>query len=440
MTDLSQHEAPLIDGDGVDSPHVEWHARLRSKVNPRYVYAILDQFIVSCGNLFVYASVARHCPTAEYGIFYLALRSLDILNQLCNVLIWGPFTFNLPQLKGDRGKWYLGSAFVHQLSVNAFGVVVLLAFAAFTHYRGDTTYSALFLPLAVPSVLIIFREFTRRMYFSQMRFRNAFFTDAATTALQIAGVLYLVHRHTVSYAHALWVLSASCLAVSLYWLMSEGHRLHFNLDSIRNDFKLNLQLGRWFFGSNMLFVASAQANPWILTAAIGPASVAGYAFCDQVVTIPRVALTSIQNTMAPSMSRAVAEGGKEALRKVVARMDRILIAGSAAFTIGIMLFGPWVSRTIFHHSPEHARLILCFLALNLLAYAAALAQSYGLSAINRAQLNFYAGIFGLVVQLVLAVVLVHRMGVAGVALALFAGSLVVLGARIFYYMREMRRA
>ena len=97
---------------------------------------------------------------------------------------------------------------------------------------------------------------------------------------------------------------------------------------------LNMKLGRWFFGSNMMYMISSQCNPWVLSAVVGGGSVGEYAMCESVVNIPRVALNSLQNVMAPMMARAHADGGKPELRKMVARMDRYLLAGSVAFARG----------------------------------------------------------------------------------------------------------
>jgi O-antigen/teichoic acid export membrane protein len=189
----------------------------------------------------------------------------------------------------------------------------------------------------------------------------------------------------------------------------------------------------------MVFVASAQVSPWLLSATSGAASVAAYAVCEAVVNIPRVALTSMQNAMAPTMARAVASGGKPALRKVVRRMDLLILGGSTLFAAAIVAFGPWISHAIFHRTPPDARIILTVLAVNLVAYGASLAQSYGLSSVNRADLNFYAQVFGLAAQLAAAFALIHRFAVPGVASALLVGNSAVLAARIVFYLREMRR-
>jgi O-antigen/teichoic acid export membrane protein len=416
-------------------PSPKWHGR----VNLKFVYALLDQGIVSFGNMVVSAAVSRYCAQGDFGIFLLALRSLDVINQVCGVCIWGPYTFNLQSMEGERRRLYLGSALAHQTIASVVGLVWLLLLGFLTSRGGGGEYAQVFVPLALPSVAIIFREFTRRIYFAEFRFAQALVLDAATVGLQIAGILAMLHRGSLRPATALWALSLSASVVCVYWFVTEWKHLAFSLRDIRSDFTLNMQLGKWFFGSNMLFLGSMQLSPWLLSATSGAASVAALGVCDQVVNIPRVALTSMQNAMAPSMARAFAEGGKAALRKVVRRMDLIIVGGSAVCAVGIVVCGPWVSKAIFHKTPTNTKTIFILLALNLLAYAASLAQSYALSAINRAELNFYAGVFGIVVQLVAAFALVNSYKIPGVVFALLLGNSVVLAARIFYYVREMRR-
>ena len=415
-------------------------AGLRGRMNSKFVYALMDQGVVSVGNMVVAAGVARYCGAVEFGIFILGLRSLDVINQLSSVLIWGPYIFNLPSVEEDRRGEFGGSVLLHQMTVNLIGVVLLLGFGAWAMALGNLEYGRLFAPLALPSVAIVFREFTRRMYFAHFRFKEALITDAITVALQIGGMLWLLHRGKLGFITALWALSAGCVVVGLYWVVREFRGLRFSGGAYGADLRTNMQLGRWFFGSNMILLASAQVSPWLLSATGGPVSVAAYAVCESVVNIPRVALTSMQNAMGPTMAAAFAEGGKPALRKVVARMNGLITGGSAVFAVGIVALGPWVAGAIYHQRPEHARLILVLLAANLLAYGAALAQSYGLSAINRAQLNFYAAGVGFAVQLVVAFAVIGKMRVPGVALALLVGSVVILAMRLWNWKHEIEAA
>jgi O-antigen/teichoic acid export membrane protein len=424
-----------IEAEITPLPAARWHGR----VNLKFVYALLDQGIVSFGNMVVSASVARYCASGDFGIFILALRSLDVINQVCGVCIWGPYTFNLQSMQGERRRLYLGSALAHQAIASGIGLAWLVLLGLLTSRGSGGEYARVFLPLALPSVAIVF---TRRIYFAELRFGRALILDAATVGLQIAGILWMKHDGTLSPERALWALSLSASVVCFYWFATEWKQLAFRKKEIRDDFRMNMQLGKWFFGSNMLYLGSTQLSPWLLSATSGAGSVAAFAVCDQVVNIPRVALTSMQNAMAPSMARAYADGGKPALRKVVKRMDLLIVGGCAVAAVGIVKFGPWISKAIFHKgqsNPHETTSIFVLLALNLLAYAASLAQSYGLSSINRADLNFYAGVFGMVAQLAVAFALVGSRGVPGVVFAAVVGNAVVLAARIIYYLREMRR-
>jgi O-antigen/teichoic acid export membrane protein len=187
-----------------------------------------------------------------------------------------------------------------------------------------------------------------------------------------------------------------------------------------------------------VFMVSSQCNPWVLSAVLGGAGVGAYAVCESVVNIPRVALTSMQNVMAPTLARAFADGGKPALRKAVRRIDQMLLVGSALFACGIAVFGPWAARLIFKTTPENARTLLVLLALNFVAFSATTAQGYGLTAMNRASYAFYAYIAGLAAQVAVTVWFVHAFKLPGAALALLTGSVVVLVVRQVLYVREMQ--
>jgi O-antigen/teichoic acid export membrane protein len=189
----------------------------------------------------------------------------------------------------------------------------------------------------------------------------------------------------------------------------------------------------------MVFMASSQFNPWLLSGVLGGASVGAYAICESIVNIPRVALTSMQNMMAPTMARAFAKGGKRELQKQVHHFDRLLFAGSTVFGIGIYFFGPWIATAIYKKNvPDNAHMILLLLVYNFVAYAMTMAQSYGLTAIDKAGFTFYANLAGLMAQVGVSFWLVKAFHVPGAAGALLIGSVTVVAVRQFFYTRQIR--
>ncbi|MHB1023039.1 MAG: lipopolysaccharide biosynthesis protein [Acidobacteriaceae bacterium] len=417
---------------------------MKNRFNAKFFYALMDQGIVSFGNMVVAASVSRHCRAAEFGIFILALRSIDVITQLCSVFIWAPYIFNLPSMPEGERKRYLGSVVFHQFAGSILAILALLALGVIALHMGNTPYRSVFIPLALPSLTIVLREFTRRMYFAHFRFRDAFIADAITVVLQIGGIFLLIHYGRLHSASALWALAFGCLFVSVFWIVKQWKHWTISMTAIGKHLSLNFELGRWFFGSNMVFLMSSQANPWILSVTSGASSVGAYAVCESVVNIPRVALTSMQNTMGPMMARTYASGGKVPLKRLVWRMGLFIAACTAVFSVIIMTAGPSIAYLIFHVVPANARVVLILLALNLFAFGSGLTQSYGLTALNKPGFNFYANLIGLFVQLVLAFALVRSTGPMGgltaVALALLVGSIVVLVVRAAFYIREVRHA
>ncbi len=414
--------------------------KLRTRVSQRLGYALADQVVYSIGNMVVAAMLSRHCRSREFGIYILTQRTMDVLIQVCNVFLWGPFTFNLPGTPEDRRGAYQGSIFGLQI-----GFCVLLSVALWFACRWASVpargiYYGTFAPLVLTGGGILFREFTRRMYFSHMRLKEAFWTEVATVLLQVAGVEWLYTTGRLDVAHTLVALCLGAVAVSFWWLFREWHSFRIERAATWLDFKMNLQLGRWFLGSNMVFLASSQCNPWVLSALLGGSAVGAYAVCESVVNIPRVALTSMQNVMGPVIARARNEGGRSELRTVVRKLDRNLLAGSIVFALGILAVGPWVAQLIFKAAPANARTLLAFLAINLVAYAATLAQSYGLTALGRADTTFYANALGLLVQASVCFYLVRHLQVPGAAAAMLLGSVVVLSVRGLFFRREMARA
>ncbi len=411
--------------------------RWRTAISGRFGYALADQVVYSAGNMVVAAMLSRHCVQRQFGIYILTQRTMDVLIQLCNVFLWAPLTFNLPGMSQDRRMRYQGSIFLLQFIACFVFTLALWAASRWTATLAHSEFHETFAPLILAGAGILFREFTRRMYFAQMRMREAFWTEVATVALQIAGVEWLYMHHELDVLHTLYVLCAGAVAVSFWWLLRDAPRFSLGPRSAWADLRLNLQLGRWFLGSNMVFMASSQCNPWILGSALGASSVAAYAICESVVNIPRVALTSMQNVMGPALASAHAEGGRVGVGKLVRRLDGMLLAGSAGCALCIWLLGPSVARLIFRAAPANARLILTLLSINLVIYACSLAQSYGLTAFGRADTTLYANALGLLIQAAVCLWLVHRLAVPGAAAAMLLGNLVVLASRHMFYRREL---
>lgn len=406
----------------------------------RLSYALADQVTYSLGNMIIMAVFSRHTSQREFGMYVLTQRAMDVLIQLCTVFFWAPFSFNLPGTEESRQKLYLGSIVAQQcVSCVFFGFAFwVLSKWSSTPSRG--LYYGVFAPLIVTSAGMLFREFTRRMYFAELRFKAAFWTEVATVALQAGGVEWLSLQHRLSVTSAMWIIAVGAMVVNLYWLLTEWNTFQVCVQDTIRDLVLNFRMGRWLLGGNMVSLVSMQCNPWLLGAFLGPASIGAYAVCESVVNIPRVALNSLQNVMAPTMARSLAQEGKPKLKQVVARFDRALLFGSAGFAALIVAFGPWVAHLIFSRFPGNGRLVLLFLAVNFVAVASRLAQSYGLTAIDKAGLVFYANAIGLVLQIAAAFFFIARFGVTGAAMAMMLGSLVMLLIRQMFWRREMRLA
>ncbi len=416
-----------------------WHLLQRgtAALGARAGYALADQAVYSIGNMAVAALLSRHAPQREFGIYILTQRTMDVLAQCCNCMCWAPFTFNLPGTAAHRQRTYRGSVLLGQLlaCVLAVGVLLLLSRWASTPARG--MYYGTFHPLLYTSVPLLLREFNRRMYFAELRMREAFWTELATVALQVAAVLWCDHAHCLDVAHTLLALAAGAAVLSAWWLVREAKTLAFRARDFAADTARNARLGRWLLGSNLVFMAGAQANPWMLGAAMGAAGVGAYAVCESIVNIPRVALVSLQNMFAPMLARALDKGGVARLRGTVRHLDRSMFAGSLVCALGIVALGPWVARLLFRHVPGNARLLLFVLALNFVAFASTQAQGYALSAIGRPRATLYANVAGLAAQAATALWLIHAFALPGAAAAMLVGSTVVLLLRGAFYRREV---
>lgn len=414
--------------------------RLWAKCQGGLLYALGDQVVYSFGNMTCAAMLSRHGSHSEFGIYILTQRALDILIQICNVFLWAPFTFHLPKtVKADEPS-YEGGVLTMQIlfCIAMSGMVWCGASLAGGKHLADVR--AALTPLVLPAGFILFREFTRRMYFARMRFQEAFWTELVTVALQVGGMFLALRLGCLSVKTGLAALAVGAAVVSLWWAVREWSSWRFSFRALRSDARRDFALGRWLFGSNMVALAGAQWNPWLLGSVLGSASVGSYAICESVVNIPRVALNSLQNAMGPMVAKAESDGGVSALVRVVRRLNYGLFAVSAVLALAIWALAPWLAHVIFKVVPSDTRLVAGLLGCNLVIFAGTLAQSYGLTALNRADRTVYANGIGVLVQALISLPLVRSMSLAGAALALICGNVTVLLVRNVFWRREIRRA
>ena len=186
-------EEPMVKDAAV---RAGWLARVKKLAGERMSYALGDQVAYSAGNVVVAALISRHCAQWEFGVYILTQRAMDVCWQICNVFFWGPFVFNLPKTAEERRAQYLGSITLHQIAACLLAGMAMWGLAGWARTPSRGLYYGVFSPLIFTAAGLMFREFTRRMYFAQMRFREAFWTDLVTNSLQIGGVWWLL-KHIV---------------------------------------------------------------------------------------------------------------------------------------------------------------------------------------------------------------------------------------------------
>lgn len=440
MSTLPLPAAPVPERAAEEVAPVTASARpwVRRALQGPAAWALGDQVVYSFGNMVAAALLSRHCAAVVFGEYILTQRAMDVLIAVSNTFLWRPFTFRLPGTSSPEAAAYQGSVLGLQ---SVFCLVASLALGLlFLCTGGGSGAHASFGALLLTGAGILFREFTRRMYFAHLRYRTAFWTDVATVGLQTAGLLWLALTGRLTLNLALAVLCGGAVLVSLWWLVAEWRTWRFGVRRAWKDLRDDLPLGRWLFGSNMLYLASAQCNPWVLSALLGGSAVGTYAIAESLVNIPRVALASMENTMGPGIARAYEADGVSGVSREVERLNRMLLLASVAFCGLVWISAPFGAQLIYRRVPPGTRLLALLLGVNLVLYACRLPQSFGLTALRRAQATVHANGLGLLAQVALCALLIHRFEVPGAAVSLAMGSAVALIVREIFYRREMRRA
>jgi O-antigen/teichoic acid export membrane protein len=390
----------------------------------RPVLSIADQGVVSAGNLLSVVIITRLCSRAEYGYYALAFTLVVAFAIAQQSLITEAYKVFVHRVDGEARRRYTGSTLLHQIAFAAAASTLLALVAgagALTGALGGV--ATVMAPLAAVMALVLFKEYARQISFAHLQPALALALDSGVALVQVAVLAALAWTGNLSAATAVLALGVAAGLSALGWIAARWRAFQPVRAEALPDFRRNWVFGRWIFAYGILFTASVQSYPWILTTLHGPEATGTYGACFMVVNLLTNPLViGLGSFLGPKTAQAFALGGVEALAPVVAKASLFFVLALGAFCAALFFVGGWILVLLSGEKYAGHGSVVFVLALAQLAWAYTVPANSALYAMERGEVGFRALLFALAVTLTAGVALVWAWGPMGAAAGLLAGN------------------
>ncbi len=396
-----------------------------------------DQALISASNFITTVVLARSLSFSDFGAFALLYGAIFLTISLQTTLITRPHNVLGATRQGAEYRRYTTVTAVSQLCFTGFFALVTLI-AAVAARGAAGSFAPLLFALAPAVAAWQLQEFTRRVLYTEGRFKDAFINDLISCGGQAVAIVVLGHFNelTAVRAFAIIALTSALAATWGCWQIREALDRHGVWRAVRaHGFGENWHFGKWLFGAALATWISSQLYPILIGGLISVAEAGAFSAVLTLMGPARILLIAMDTALAPVAARAYAEKGQPALHSFVVRILMITAPAVAVYCIGVSLFAKTILGAAYG---EHYRAYGWLLALFAIGYALDYLRhpvSIALEARRASAPIFRAYLAAGVVVLTAGVAAVHFLGLLGAALGTITSSL-ILGVMIWHYYRH----
>ena len=343
--------------------------------------------------------------------------------EILTAVVITPYNVNSPTLDPEQQERYRGSALLHQIGMSFLFAIFLVVASLKLHHMPNTRQLAGLLGLlSFLIVVLLLKEFGRRMFFAHLEMLSAVATDLAACALQLSLIAAMSLKQTLSARNSYLAIGFASLIPACTWLYANRRRLAVSRSLAIIDFRMNWKIARWILGSGALWVVAMYVYPWLLIWMHGPSTTGAWAACYGLVALCNPVLLGFGNYLGPKIPLLYGVHGPETMRSYVWRSSIafvLLLAplGGVAWFFGNSLVGHLYGPAFTGYTAAIRLLIV-----NATILGAVFPISRGLFSMHRADLDMLANVVAVLILFLLGVPLVRSFGVTGAAIGLAASN------------------
>lgn len=399
--------------------------------------AFVDQAIVSGTRFLITLVLGRFAGADELGLYAVAFAVLVLTANLQEAFVTTPYTVYGCRLAEPQRRVYAGNVLLqHGTLALAVAAGFLLAVPLLRGIGVGAPFVGLIGAMALVAPAVLLWELARRVAIAHLRLGEALAIDAATSSLQIALIGAAMASGQLSALTAYGCVAVACLLVGVVWLWARRRMFRLDIGSALAGVAPHWRFGRWVFASQAAQALQRYSLLWLVAAQLGATAAGGFAACQNLMLMANPALLGMSNLFAPALAHSSARGGREAvlrlLRAVAVRFAPVI----AAISVLLAFFAGDLLTLLFGEAYRPYRTAAHLLAPVPLAWAAHMAFSGGLRALERPRAAFQGDAAGLVSGVGLALVLTPLWGVAGAAAALVGCSTITAALQSWALFRS----
>ena len=401
---------------------------------------LLDQALVSGVNFITAFLVARFIGLSSFGVFSIAWMIVLFHHSFQLAFIIMPMQILAPQHKGNERKHYYMFLLILQV------LTALLAAGsagAITYFGGEyiglsaDVRTQLWLPVLLTVLCTQLAEFVRRAAITFGAAKSSFFIDSIRYTLQLVA---LAGFYAAGYGSASQTLITMALCAGFSFMvgalfLTEVIRwgaVPFSL--VRRHGKLSIWLVptvflQWTSG-NVFFVATG--------AILGPLEMGALKSAQNLLGVTHVFFEGLNNWAPARAAKLYLEKGKRHLKRFVAKIGLLMVAGTLAIALTIALPAELWLETIYGSDFKPYGWLVRGLCVVYLLMAAVAPLRYSVMATESTKPIFLGYLVSTAFALSSAQFLISNYGLRGVLVG-FGGAqvclLLVMGIRNFHFFQ-----
>ena len=403
----------------------------------RGVLTLLDQVFVSLTNFSTGILIGRYCSKGELGLYMLGYSIILFAIAFQQMLLSSPYILIWPRLRSEEAARYTNYSYIQQFALGG-AVSVCSLVAALAFHLGKSKLAPVMMALALAAPLLLFKEMFRRVCFAQLKVRSAVIVDFALGVLQVALLVMLERRHELSASTGLLAVAASCMLLLCGWFLRYRGDLIFSASEMRGALIQNWHLGRWIFGSQILWALSLYSYPWLVSGMHGVDAAGVWAACFGINALGNPLLLGLQNYIEPKISHAFAVGGITQMRNLAWKATGVLGGSMLLFSMAMFVAGNRVAILLYGPKYEGNGLTIFLITLSFAAGAAGFAFSCGFFAADRGSLDVRISWVFPLSACVCGLPLIRLYGPVGAATSLLIGYTIASSLRAAQFVTTFR--
>ena len=403
--------------------------------------SMADQMVVSGTRFLTSVIVGRACGPEELGDYTLGFTIYCVFVCIEGSLISVPFTMYRHRFADDEQRAYAGSTLVHY---GVLGLLVLAILAAASGamalgYGGSSNLALLVAILGITFPLALLVEFARRFAFARFDTVTVLVLDLAMSAIQVAGLLWLAARGTLTAESAYLAMGIGAALAGLTWLATSRKLFLVRRARLVADALRNVRCGHWFLWNQLTLAARPAAILWLVAFEMDATWTGIFAACDILTRMTNPLLYSVANVLLPNAARASATGDTAQVRQLVFHAALVLFMSTVPLFLLFLLCGDPMLAKLYGDAYSGQGIVVAILALAGIADALDTAATNGLLAIDRPNASFVASLIGTIIMLAIAALLVPAWGIVGAAVGSLVGRSITPALQWLAFLRQTNR-